>query len=168
MAIKLKQIGPIGEQIAEMLIPEQGKPDPAQLQMQIQQMQQELQQAALVVDKLNREKQGKVIEGQFKLEEKKMELAMRMTESAQERLTRLAVANITTKAQNEQQRNQEVAELEQQFHSQAHDVGMQAVEQQHEQTLAQQQQESAMAQQASQQMGDAQSQESAQAAQPQT
>jgi len=53
--------------------------------------------------------------------------------------------------QNMGQRLQALAELQQQFHSQAHDVGMQAQQQQHEQSLAQQQAQNAQVQQAGQQ-----------------
>jgi hypothetical protein len=74
------------------------------------------------------EKQGKVIDNEYALKLKQMEIQ-----------AKLAVAEIETKAQNVSERLAFVEEFIKQQHSQAHDAGMQAQDHAHERALAQQQ-----------------------------
>ena len=67
---------------------------------------------------------------------------------------KIAVAEITTKAQVMNERISALETLIQQMHGQAHEVGMQAAEQEHQQSLAQQQAQQAQESQAADQSHD--------------
>jgi hypothetical protein len=130
LAIKMKELGPKGDEMAEIISPEQGDQS-QQLQGMQQQMQQQgqiLQAMQAELQKLQLEKAGKVIENQGKmaLEDKKLE-------------NDLAKAEITTKAQSAEERLKFVEDMWRQLHSQAHDAGTQAADQAHERQQAEQQ-----------------------------
>ena len=76
------------------------------------------------------EKQGKVIDNEYALKLEDMKIQ-----------AQLAVAEISTKAQNVSERLAFVEEFIKQQHAQAHDAGMQAQDHAHERGLAQQQAE---------------------------
>ena len=141
LVVRLKQLGPIGDQIADIISPQnanaQMQSQLAQMQQQGQQMQQQMAETQALVQKLMLERQGKVIEGQFK-----------MAEADKDRETKIAIAEIQTKAQVESERQQTFADMEQQFHSQAHDVALQAHQQGHDQNMQAQQAAAAQQQQA--------------------
>jgi len=151
LVIKLKQLGPLGDQMADIISPQnsgaQQQQQMAQMQQQGQQMQEQLQSMQATLQKLMIERQGKVIEGQFKA-----------VESEKDRELKLALAEIETKAQAASERAQTYNEMQQQFHDQAHDVALQATDQAHQQAMAQQ---DAAAQQAAQQQAQGASGESA-------
>ena len=86
------------------------------------------------------EKQGKVIDNEYALKLKEMDIQ-----------AKLALAEIETKAQNISERLAFVEEFMKQQHSQAHDAGMQAQDHTHERALAQQQQDADSMSQASDQ-----------------
>ena len=134
LAIQMKDLGPKGDEMAEIISPSQ--PDQSgqiqQMQAQFQQSQQVLQQMQSELQKFQLEKAGKVIDNQFRLQIEKMR-----EENA------LAIAEVNTKAQQMSERLQTFSDMMSQFHSQAHDVGMQADQQQHEAGMAQQQQAAA-------------------------
>lgn len=132
LVIRLKQLGPLGDQMADIISPQNAS---AQMQQQMAQMQQQgagqqeqLAKLQALVQKLMLEREGKVIEGQFK-----------MAEADKDRETKIAVAEIETKAQIESERQEFVSDLNAQFHEQAHDVAMQATEQAHQKDMAAQQ-----------------------------
>lgn len=166
LVIRLKQLGPLGDQMADIISPQndQGKQF-AQLQQQMGQMQQQSQEQGALLQKLMLERQGKIIEMQGKAQLQVQQHVFDMTEADKDRETKLAVAEIGTKAQQESERRSMIGDLESQFHDQAHDVAMQSLQQQHEQQLQAQgaQQQSALAGQQAQQ----QSQQGAQEAAPQ-
>jgi hypothetical protein len=140
LAIQMKELGPKGDQMAEIISPSEG--DQAQ-QLQGMQAQMQQQQAAMAemqgqFQRLLLEKQGKVIDNEYAMKLKEMDIQ-----------AKLAVAEIETKAQNISERLAFVEEFMKQQHAQAHDAGMQAQDHAHERGLAQQQ-------------ADAQSQQSAQ------
>ena len=153
LGIKLKDIGPIGDAIQELLDPPSdmsGFPPAAQaaisqLNAQLQQLQQENQ--ALHMDRAAKvlEQQTKLqIEdkrGQQKTQEQAAKFITAMSEADKDRETKLAVAEITTKAQNEQQRDQILADLEAQFHQQAQEYALAVM--QHKQAMQAQQQQAA-------------------------
>ena len=112
----------------------------SQMQQQLAQQGQLSQQMQAELQKLQLEKAGKVIDNQFKMQIERME---------QE--NKLAIAEIQTKAQAMNERLQAYDDMMAQFHSQAHDAGMQAQDQQHQQGLAAQQQAAAQQQQAADQ-----------------
>jgi hypothetical protein len=163
LGIRLKQLGPLGDQMADIISPQNGgaQQQLAQIQQQAQQQGMQMKEMQQTLQKLMLERQGKVIEMQGKAQAQALQHQFDMTEADKDRLTKVVVAQIGTKAQNEQQRASDEAELQQQFHDQAHDAAMQAVQHGQNQELAQQQ-----AQQQSQQSAqDAQQGQQAQAQQ---
>ncbi len=147
MVIKLKQLGPLGDQMQEIVNPQQNaqQQQMAQMQQQFGLMQQQQGEMQALIQKLMLERQGKVIEGQFK-----------MAEADKDRETKLAVAEIQTKAQIASERQAMVGDLEAQFHDQAHETAMQAMQQAHEAQMAQGQAQQAQQQQLAQQQPTAQ------------
>lgn len=142
LLIKFQNLGPLGDQMAALL---DGTSDPQQLQQKMGQMQQAGQQAQQMIQelqaelqKLQAEKQGKVVDNEYK---------MAMVKMQEE--NKLAIAEVSTKAQNLQQRIETFMDMMQQFHDQAHESamaaqnaahGQQATQQQHANTLEQGQQ----------------------------
>ena len=147
LAIQMKQLGPKGDEMAEIISPPAPGPQlPPQAQQAVQAAQQQAQQAALMnkelqaeLQKLQLEKQGKVVDNQARMAIEKMKIE-----------AQLAVAEINTKSQLLSERLEYVTDIWKQLHGQAHEVGMQAVEQAHSQQQAQQAQDQ-QAQQAAQQ-----------------
>jgi len=138
MAIEMKNLGPKGDQMAQIIAPE--TPDQSG---QLQQMQQAAQQQGQVLQamqgelqKLQLEKAGHVIDNQFKLQIEKMR-----EENS------LAIAEVNTKAQALSERLQTFSDMMAQFHDQAHDVALQGQQQQHEAAQADQQRQAAAEQQ---------------------
>lgn len=143
LSIQMKQLGPKGDEMAEIISPSQNQPLPpqaqqavSQLQQQAQQMHAYAQQLEQKVQELEFEKQAKVADNQAKYAIEKMRLE-----------NDLARAEVTTKAQSMEERMKFVEDMYQQLHSQAHDVAMQAHDQVHQQGMAQQQQDAASQQQ---------------------
>lgn len=141
MAIQMKELGPKGDEMAEIISPTQQDQSGQlqQMQQQAQQQGQLMQAMQAELQKLQLEKQGKVVDNEYKIALEKMK-----AENA------LAIAEVSTKAQQLSERMQTFADMMQQFHSQAHDAGMQAQQQVHDQGMAQQQQEAAAQQQQAQ------------------
>ena len=124
IAVKLKNIGTYGQEIADLLsppdpnkLPPQAKAILAQSQGQIQQLQQQVQ--ALMMEKL-----GKVTETKGKMALAEQEHGFTMTEADKDRETKLAIAEVMTKAQALNERVAAVEDLMKQFHDQAHEVAM--------------------------------------------
>lgn len=134
LVIKLKQLGPLGDQMQEIVSPQNnGQAQQfAQMQQQFGMMQQQQTEMSGLIQKLMLERQGKIIEGQFK-----------MAEADKDRETKIAVAEIQTKAQDQRERTQAYEELQQQFHEQAHEQAMQTTQQAHEAQMGQAQAEQA-------------------------
>jgi hypothetical protein len=134
MAIQMKDLGPKGDQMAEIISPtEQDQSGQIQqMQQQFAQTQEIMGQMQAELRKLQLERAGKVIEnqGRMALEDKKIE-------------GQIAVAEVTTKAQSVEERLKFLEDLWQQLHSQAHEAGMQAQDQQHEADQAAQQRQAA-------------------------
>ena len=158
IAVKLKNIGTYGDEIADLLAP----PDPNKLSPQAQailaQSQGQIQALTQELQKLQLEKLGKVTEMHGKANLAAMDHASQMAEADKDRETKLAVAEVMTKAQNLNERMSAVEDLMKQWHQQAHDIAMQAHQQDHEnnQLAAQAQVASA---QSSQEHGQAQEQQ---------
>lgn len=126
-------LGPVGQQIADVFDPPPADPNmPPQAQAAIQQLQQLLQQAQQENSALHLERAGKVLEQQTKL------IAAQMKEDNQAAMNRLnndikvLVAEIAAKAQDANQRQQMYYEFWKENHGAAHDVGLQAMEHQHD------------------------------------
>jgi hypothetical protein len=124
LATRLKNVGALGDEIAELLSPPDPNNLPPQAQAAIAQLQGQLQQAMAEIQQLRMEKLGKVVEMQGKTALADKEFTARMAEADKDRETKLAVAEITTKAQSISERVAAVEDLMSQFHSQAHELAL--------------------------------------------
>jgi hypothetical protein len=131
LMIKLKQLGPLGDQMAELINPPgqgQMQNQMAQLQMTAAAMKEQLDKTEALVQKLMLEREGKVIEGQFKMATQKMQED-----------TKLAVAQMNaSKDANESIAQREIDTFEM-LHDSAHELAMQAGQHEHEKGMAEQQ-----------------------------
>jgi hypothetical protein len=149
LAIKGKQLGPLGDKMVEIIDPPQDEPMPPQAQQMIGQAKQavqalnaQCQQLEAKIQQLEAEKQGRVVDNQFKV----------MMEKMKEEHD-IAMKEIETKAQNLQERTAWVEDMWQQLHGQAHEVAMAAqssADQQQQQASQAQQMQAAQAPQAQQ------------------
>ncbi len=131
LATKMRNLGALGDEIAELLSPPDQNNLPPQAQAAIAQLKGQLQQAMAEIQQLRMEKLGKVVEIQGRAALADKEFTARMSEADKDRETKLAVAEITTKAQSISERVAAVEDLMQQFHAQAHELAM--AMQQHQQ-----------------------------------
>lgn len=125
LVIRLKQLGPLGDQMADIISPQQGAAQQlGAMQQQMGIMQQQFGEMQATIQKLMLEKQGKVIEGQNKLQIAKMQED-----------TKLAVAEINaSKDANESIANREIETFEM-LHQAAHDAAMQHSQHGHEKAM---------------------------------
>ena len=130
-------LGAIGMQIADVFDPPPPDPNmPPQAQAAIQQLQSQLAQALQENSALHMDRAGKVLEQQTKL------LLQQMKEDGDNQRAQLAndikvlLAEITAKSQSESERQQMYYEFWKENHGAAHDVGMEAMQQQHAKELA--------------------------------
>lgn len=138
-AIKLKDIGPIGDEISKIIDPNgDGEPLPPQAQAAIAQAQQHAQQATEIAQQLSQEKQGKVWETQGKLKEIEAKHQADMELEDKKLLSQVTVAEIQTKAQNVNERMKALEDLMSQLHSQAHETALAAQQAAHAQAAQQQ------------------------------
>lgn len=165
-AITLKDIGPIGDEMAKIIDPQgDGEPIPPQAQAAIAQAQQQAHEATQVATQLAQEKQSKMWEHLGKMKELEAKFQGDMALEEKKLQTQLAVAEVETKAQNISERMAAVEELTRQLHDQAHEVAMAA--QAHQQAQQINAQQGAQQSDLQAQSADAQSQQSAQDAQQQ-
>jgi hypothetical protein len=161
ISIQMKQLGPKGDQIAEIISPDdaaQAGQQQQQMQQQMMQMQQQgqmLQELQAELQKLQLEKAGHVIDNQFKTAIEKMKIE-----------AQVAAAEINTKAQNLSERMSVFEDLAHKLMDQAHDRGMAAQQAAHDQDAATQQQTHAAGMQSDAQAAAAQQQAAQQQAQP--
>ena len=131
MAIRMKQLGPKGDEMADMLDPPdngQGQQQAQALQQgqaQMQQQQEQMQKMAAELQQLQLEKQGRVIDNQAKKEIEQMKIE-----------ADLAKAEITTAAQSTAERTAFVTDLVHKILDQGHAAALQASDQQHAHELA--------------------------------
>src|SRR4029077_5024586 len=124
LATKMRNLGALGDEISELLSPPDQNNLPPQAQAAIAQLQGQLQQAMQELQQLRMEKLGKVVEMQGKTALADKEFSARMAEADKDRETKLAVAEITTKAQSISERVAAVEDLMSQFHDQAHSLAL--------------------------------------------
>jgi hypothetical protein len=145
MAIELKQLGPIGEQMVKILQPPQG--DPAQIQNQLQQLQSQLTQAQTELAALHQDRAKRQLEADTKLQLKNMEIqadgaADAAAHVSAQRLAELQLWGkiIAAELAKASRSTDSIAETDaarlEQVLDHAHDVGMQAAEQEHEKNQA--------------------------------
>lgn len=142
LAIQMKDLGPKGDQMAEIIAPTQGSPDQslAQLQQaQAQAMQQGImiQQLQAENQRLTVERQAKVVEGEYKLMTQRMQTEAQVLVERLKVDAQVAAAEIQTKTQVINERVAAIDELFKQGHQQMHDVRTQESQQQHELRMAQ-------------------------------
>ncbi|MFC5861085.1 hypothetical protein ACFPT7_02135 [Acidicapsa dinghuensis] len=135
IAIRLKNVGTYGDEIADLLAPPNQQDIPPQARAMVMQAQSQLQMAMAEIQQLKLEKLGKVTEFQGK---------MALADKEQE--TKVLVAEISTKAQNLMERMKAFEDMMAQWHSQAHDLAMQSQQQQAAMAQQQQAQQAAAAQ----------------------
>lgn len=127
IAIRLKNVGTYGDEIADLLAPPNAQEIPPQARAMVMQAQGQLQQAVAEIQQLKLEKMGKVMETQGK---------MALADKEQE--TKMLVAEITTKAQSLSERMSAFEDMMAQWHKQAHELAMQGQQQQAAQQAQQQ------------------------------
>lgn len=144
MAIEMKQLGPKGDEMAQVISPPDQNNLPPQAQAMLAQSQQQMQQLnAYAKDlevknqQLEFEKKASVVNNEYKIQLEQMRLEAAALN-----------AEITTKAQNLSERQAFLEDMWKQFHSQAHDVAIQASGAGQQQDLADQQNQATAAQQA--------------------
>jgi hypothetical protein len=139
LAIKMRNMGPQGDQLAEIIYPSQGGDTDQNMQMmqaqqvKLQQQDLQLQQLGAIVQQLSLEKHAKLVEGEYKMALEKLKSE---TDLLIERLkvdAQMAVAQIQSKNQIEAQRTAAISEANQQ-----------AAEQQAQEQKIEQEQEHAM------------------------
>ena len=130
LAIKLKQLGPIGDQMADEISP---PPDQAAMQQQMQQGAMQLQQSQQVIQelqaelgKLKLEKAGKVIDNEY---------AKQMNTENND--VKVLIAEVSSKIQETSERTEMFMQYWKEAHGAAHESGMQAQDQAHEKSMAQ-------------------------------
>lgn len=139
LAVRARDLGPRGDQMAEIIEGDQNGAlaQGQQAQAQLQKTQQLVQALQVELQKLQQEKAGKIIEHKGKMDQITLQSSADMFLEKMKLENQLAIAEVETKAQNVNERITAVEDMMKQFHEQAHDLGMQANEQAHEAAQAQ-------------------------------
>lgn len=129
LAIKLKNIGVLGDEMADIISPPQTSDQTAQqlqaAQSQAQQYQGLLAQSQAELQKLYAEKNGKIIDNQAMLQK-----------AAMDNDVKVLIALITAKNQNPGMEQQMWLEYWKEFHGSAHEAAMQVMQNQHDKNMA--------------------------------
>lgn len=126
MLIRSKNIGPMGEKMAELLDPpDQTQQQLAAAQAQAQQSQQMLAEQQTEIQNLQLEKKAKIIDNQFMMQKAEMDNKLK-----------LDIAEIQTKSQDANARAALTQDLLKELHVAAHEAATQAVQHAHEKHLA--------------------------------
>jgi hypothetical protein len=152
LVIRLKQLGPLGDQMADIISPQQQGQQQQMQQMQQQgaQMQQQMAEMQQALQKLMMERQGKVVEGQFRMQQTQLDAAANLKKTEMQEATKLAVAQINaSKDANESIADREIEQY-QILHQSAHELALQNDQQAHEAGMQQQDQAHAQQMQAAQ------------------
>ena len=122
LAIRMRNLGPLGEQIAEIEDPpNQGQQLPPEVQAAIAAKDAQLQLAMQELQKLQFEKQAKVVDNEYDLKQKKMDID-----------AKVAIAEIQAEAQIKSERQQWEMKLWTELHGSAHEFALQKDQQAHE------------------------------------
>lgn len=130
MAIKLKQLGPIADEMVDILQPPPD--DPAQLAQQAAQMQAQLQEMQQAMQQLIMEKEAKVLDNQQKMEVEKLKASTELMMGQLDKEVKIAVAEINTKAQVASERLAWEQSVWEKTHGAAHEVAKATLDQRHE------------------------------------
>lgn len=143
LAIQMKNLGPKGDEMAEIISPTEGNPEQSQQQMAM--MQGKLQEQAIMIQqlqtelqKLTVEKQAKVVEGEYKLLTERMRTEASLLVERLKVDAQVATAEIQAKSQMVDARLAAVHELNKQSREQLHEAHIEEKGQEHELRMAQQ------------------------------
>lgn len=138
MAIRMRNLGAKGEELADIISPPDTSNLPpaaqaivAQLQAQVQQLNQSLAASLM-------ERKAKVLEMQSKERIAAADNATEISEADKDRVTKVAIAEIGTKAQIESERQGLLAEFESMLRQHAHELGLMMQEHRNAMQMAQQ------------------------------
>jgi hypothetical protein len=165
IAVKMKNIGALGDEMADILNPKDNSgAQLQQAQQQIAQAQQAAQEMQAEIQKLKLERAGKVIDNEYRVQIKQMEGEIKQSIAQLDADLRAYIANVQTKAQSVTEREKLFQETQTENHHAAHEVALQKDQQAHEHSLADKQAVIAQAQaeQAQAQQGNAEGSGSAQ------
>jgi hypothetical protein len=143
LAIQMKNLGPKGDEMAEIISPTEGSPDQSQQQLamaqgQLQQQGVMIQQLQAELQKLTVERQAKVVEGEYKLLTERMRTEASLLVERLKVDAQIATAEVQTKTQMLNERIAAINELNLQSRQQLHEAHTQEEDQQHEMRMAQQ------------------------------
>jgi hypothetical protein len=131
VAIRMKQLGPKGDEMADIIDPKkEGAQIPPEVQQQVQQMQalnEYAKQKESEIAELQKKLDAQVVSNEYKLEIEKLRIE-----------ADIAKAEIATKAQSMEERLAFVEDLMKQFDLHQHEASMQAMTHDHERQLAEQ------------------------------
>jgi hypothetical protein len=166
LGVKLKDIGPLGDAIQELLSPPDNMEGfPPAAQSAITQLQGQLQQLQTENSALHQDRAARVLEQNTKLQIEDKKIAAKGSADAAQHISdvslmtlandvKVLIAEITAKNQNAAQEQEMYKTFWVENHKAAHDVGMSAQEHSQNQELAQQQAEQAQQSQAADQSHD--------------
>ena len=144
LSIQMKQLGPKGDQISEIISPSNapGANLPPQVQAMLGQAQQQNQQAQIVIQqlqaelqKLTQEKEGKVVEGEYKLQLEKLKGEFQVQLEKLKIEAEVAAAAAKTNIQAGAEGARMAADIYAKLHDQVHEASMAAADQAHERTM---------------------------------
>jgi len=143
LAIKMRNMGPMGDQMADLIAPQQGDANQTMMQLQQQQMkmqEQEMQLAQLsaIVQQLSIEKQSKIVEGEYKMALEKLRTETNVLIERLKVDAQMAVATINAKDQIEGERAEAVQEARSNAAEQMAEAQKIQDEQEHDMWLARQ------------------------------
>ncbi len=133
LAIRMKQLGHFGEQMAETISPPDNTAGALQqAQQQAQAQMQEMQAMKAELDQLKLEKAGRVIDNQFKMQLEGLKAAheQRMEQLAND--IKVLIAEVQAKAQDQEQRTEMFMTFWKENHGAAHEAAMQTVDNAHD------------------------------------
>jgi Phage P22-like portal protein len=130
----------LAERFQKMLPPQlqadENNPLPPEAQAAVAHAQQQVQLMQTELQKLMQEKQGKVTEAQGKMQQIQLQHQADMQLEQQKMQTQITVAEIQTRAQEQQERNEFIDSLMKQWHMQAHQLAMQKDSHSHEHAMS--------------------------------
>jgi hypothetical protein len=137
LAVRMKNIGSIGDEIADVLDPKDNTGQQLQqAQQQIAAAQQAAQEMQAELQKLKLERAGKVIENEYKTHVEQMRLSVEGQIAQLNADLKAYIANVQTKAQSVTERDKLFNETQIENHHAAHEAGQQASDQAHERDMA--------------------------------
>lgn len=143
LAIQMKNLGPKGDEMAEIISPTEGSPDQSQQQLamaqgKLQEQQMMIMQLQAELQKLQVEKQAKVVEGEYKLLTERMRTEANLTIERLKVDAQMATAEIQTKSQILNERVAAIEEANRVAMEQSHEAHLAEQDQEHQMNLARQ------------------------------